>query len=142
MITNRSFPGVTWNVRELNGKVWLVTSKLSVVASLENASILFLDEHDRILLSEKPFSRKLTPQVFEGQPLFNVQQTFEALPDDAWYGLGQHQDGLMNYKTYQVQLFQNNTEVAVPFRFPKKIMAFSGIIIRLHMLAISGHTGH
>ena len=120
MITNRSFPGVTWNVRELNGQVWLVTSKLSVVASLENASILFLDEHDRILLSEKPFSRKLTPQVFEGQPLFNVQQTFETLPDDAWYGLGQHEDGLMNYKTYQVQLFQNNTEVAVPFLISKK----------------------
>ncbi|MGZ3851958.1 MAG: TIM-barrel domain-containing protein, partial [Flavisolibacter sp.] len=33
---------------------------------------------------------------------------------------GQHQDALMSYKTYQVQLFQNNTEVAVPFLVSKK----------------------
>src|SRR6185312_3064778 len=32
-----------------------------------------------------------------------------------FYGLGQHQDGLVNYKGHQVNLFQNNTEVAIPF---------------------------
>jgi alpha-D-xyloside xylohydrolase len=35
--------------------------------------------------------------------------------DDAWYGLGQHQDGIMNYRGQQVSFFQNNTEVAIPF---------------------------
>ncbi|MGZ5247900.1 MAG: TIM-barrel domain-containing protein, partial [Flavitalea sp.] len=35
--------------------------------------------------------------------------------DDAIYGLGQHQDGVFNYRGEQVNFFQNNTEVAVPF---------------------------
>ena len=34
--------------------------------------------------------------------------------------LGQHQDGIMNYKGQQVTFFQNNTEVAVPFLISSK----------------------
>ncbi|RYF77221.1 MAG: alpha-xylosidase, partial [Chitinophagaceae bacterium] len=49
-----------------------------------------------------------------------IRQDFTTIADDAWYGLGQHQDDLMNYKGYQVQLFQNNTEVAVPMLVSKK----------------------
>ncbi|HSC38217.1 MAG TPA: TIM-barrel domain-containing protein, partial [Chitinophagaceae bacterium] len=53
--------------------------------------------------------------VFDGTPSWHIRQTFQTFPDEAFYGLGQHQDGLVNYKGHQVSLFQNNTEVAVPF---------------------------
>ncbi|MGZ3937967.1 MAG: TIM-barrel domain-containing protein, partial [Flavisolibacter sp.] len=69
---------------------------------------------------EKITGRSIQPQVFEGQQLYSIRQDFNTSTDDAWYGLGQHQDALMSYKTYQVQLFQNNTEVAVPFLVSKK----------------------
>jgi len=36
------------------------------------------------------------------------------------YGLGQHQDGIVNYRNNQVYLFQNNTEVAVPLLVSSK----------------------
>ena len=47
-------------------------------------------------------------------------QTFQSTSDDAWYGLGQHQDGVMNYRGQQVTFFQNNTEVAIPFLVSNK----------------------
>ena len=56
-----------------------------------------------------------TTAVFDGQPLYHINQTFQTTDDDAWYGLGQHQSDVYNYRNHQVYLFQNNTEVAVPF---------------------------
>jgi alpha-D-xyloside xylohydrolase len=44
-----------------------------------------------------------------------VRQEWEPDADEALYGLGQHQFGLMNIKGYNLDLWQRNTEVAVPF---------------------------
>jgi alpha-D-xyloside xylohydrolase len=49
-----------------------------------------------------------------------MKQSFSTTADDALYGLGQHQDGIVNYKGEQVFLFQNNTEVAVPLLVSSK----------------------
>src|SRR5690606_4112489 len=57
---------------------------------------------------------------FDGEPFYNIRQTFVTTPDDALYGLGQHQDGIVNYRNNQVYLFQNNTEVAVPLLVSSK----------------------
>lgn len=100
--------------------VTLKTSMLTAVVNLQTGTVSFFDTSGKPVLSEKEMGRSIQPQVFEGEKLYSIRQDFVASPDDAWYGLGQHQDGLMNYKTYQVQLFQNNTEVAVPFLISKK----------------------
>src|SRR4030095_9602742 len=42
------------------------------------------------------------------------QQSFLLPEDEAIYGLGQHQQGLMNYRGSSVRLLQENREVAVP----------------------------
>ncbi len=98
----------------------LKTARLQVVLDKTSGQVSYYDLKGNKLLSEQRFSRVLQPQVFEGEPAYSIKQSFEASPDDAWYGLGQHQDGIMNYKSYQVLLFQNNTEVAVPFLISRK----------------------
>jgi alpha-D-xyloside xylohydrolase len=100
--------------------VTLKTAKLSAVVNLQTGSVSFFDASGKQILAEKELGRSIQPQVFDGEKLYSIRQDFVTSPDDAWYGLGQHQDALMNYKTYQVQLFQNNTEVAVPFLVSKK----------------------
>src|SRR5205085_8804431 len=82
--------------------------------------IVFYDKGGKQILAEQNTETGLKPVVMEGQRTYNIHQAFKSTSDDAWYGLGQHQDGLMNYKGYQVFLFQNNTEVAVPFLVSKK----------------------
>jgi alpha-D-xyloside xylohydrolase len=62
----------------------------------------------------------MEPSYFEGQPLYSIRQNFVSDADDAWYGLGQHQEDAWNYRGKQVVFFQNNTEVAVPFLLSRK----------------------
>jgi alpha-D-xyloside xylohydrolase len=102
-----------------NNTVTLKTKLISAVADLKTGRIVFYNAEGKKILAEQN-RRKLEPVIFEGERTYTIYQGFETLADDAWYGLGQHQDGLMNYKGYQVFLFQNNTEVAVPFLISKK----------------------
>lgn len=113
-------PTVKWTVVNTKTTVSLKTEKLTALVSLQTGAVQFFDATGKKILAEKEPGRQLTPQVFEGERLYSIRQDFATSSGDAWYGLGQHQDGLMNYKGYQVQLFQNNTEVAVPFLISKK----------------------
>ncbi len=99
--------------------VGIKTTKVISIVNLRSGAVRFYDSNKKEILAERNAGRKLTPAIFEGQKTYGIQQAFETVPGDAWYGLGQHQDGLMNYKGYQVFLFQNNTEVAVPFLISK-----------------------
>ena len=101
-------------------KLTLKTKFLTVIADLTTGAVSFFDVKNNLIVNEKKMGRSLEKVIQEGSQSYKISQTFEASPDDAWYGLGQHQDGLMNYKGYQVTLFQNNTEVAVPFLISKK----------------------
>lgn len=109
---SNSLPG--WSVEESANNVQVKTSFVTVNANLITGVVSYLDAGGKLIVNEKENSRSLTPVIFEGQQSYKINQTFDLSADDALYGLGQHQDGLMNYKGYQVLLFQNNTEVAVP----------------------------
>ncbi|HYH54987.1 MAG TPA: TIM-barrel domain-containing protein, partial [Anseongella sp.] len=109
-----------WTIQEAGASVTLKTSRLQAIVSRETGAVRFTDASGRELLREREGSRELLPQVFDGEPLHSLTQEFATTPDDAWYGLGQHQDGMMNYKGHQVFLFQNNTEVAVPFLISRR----------------------
>jgi alpha-D-xyloside xylohydrolase len=110
-----------WNVVSTKEKVTLKTRALTAIININTGAVSFFDSTGKKILSEKQtLGRSLSPAVFEGQRLYNIIQTFETTPDDAYYGLGQHQDDVYNYKGEQVSLFQNNTEVAIPFLISKK----------------------
>ncbi|HWJ90908.1 MAG TPA: TIM-barrel domain-containing protein [Flavisolibacter sp.] len=111
---------INWKLLSTERSVTVRTSMLVAVVDLTTGAVSFFDPSGKKLLAEAPRGRLLQPIVFEGEPLYHIVQRFDTSPDDAWYGLGQHQDDLMNYRSYQVQLFQNNTEVAVPFVISKK----------------------
>lgn len=120
MVIGNANANVKWSVTNTKGVVSLKTSRLTAVVHLQTGAVAFLDANGKKLLAEKELGRSLQPQVVDGEKLYSIRQDFTTQADDAWYGLGQHQDDLMNYKGYQVQLFQNNTEVAVPFLISKK----------------------
>ncbi|HEV2480463.1 MAG TPA: TIM-barrel domain-containing protein [Puia sp.] len=105
-----------WNISQNDSEAILTTRLLKATVNLSTGAVRFADANGLPIAAEKEANgRSFEPAVFEGQPLWHIHQTFETQPDEALYGLGQHQDGLVNYKGYRVDLFQNNTEVAVPF---------------------------
>lgn len=103
------------------GKLVLATALLQVVVDRQTGAVGFLEKNGKVILSERKVTgRLLQPVVWEGESLYRVKQTFDMAAGDAYYGLGQHQEDMYNYKGQQVLLFQNNTEVAVPFLVSNK----------------------
>ena len=121
MLTDKKWSAVNWILTETAQKITVSTSQLNVDVYFKNGKIVFTDKKGNILLSEKDKdAKKFNLFVAEGQPLFHIKQTFASGSDDAFYGLGQHQTGLMNYKNQQIDLSQYNTEIAVPFLVTNK----------------------
>jgi len=107
---------VFWEVIPSKGSLTLRTKKLTAIVDLKTGAVAFRDEKGGKILNEKQaLGRSFQPSVVEGKRCYKLVQTFQSSPGDAWYGLGQHQDGIYNYKGQQISLFQNNTEVAIPF---------------------------
>jgi len=107
---------VKWEVKEEKEQVTLLTPSLRAIVSLVTGEINFTDPLGKPILAEpKEGGKYFIPVTEEGQPSWKLNQTFLSTPGEAFYGLGQHQDGLMNQKGYQVELAQNNTEIAIPF---------------------------
>jgi len=121
IITNYPVNAVNWEITESDQVLTISTELIQVKISTENGKTAFTDKKGNILLTEKEKAAKqFEPFIVEGQPLFHLKQSFQTAEDDAFYGLGQHQNGLMNYKDYQVDLSQYNTDVAVPFLVTNK----------------------
>jgi alpha-D-xyloside xylohydrolase len=109
-------PDLFWNVIPTKDSLTLKTQKLTAVVDLKTGAVTFRDNKGRKILAEKQqMAGRFQPVVFEGKPFYALTQTFQSTSGDAWYGLGQHQDGILNYRGQQATFFQNNTEVAIPF---------------------------
>ena len=59
-----------------------------------------------------------------GGDLYGCELTFNAYPGERFYGLGQHQHGLLDQKGAVIDLVQRNTEVSVPFALSSRGYGF------------------
>lgn len=108
-------PFSAWRISREPDKVKLVTTKIRAEVNILNGAVAFYDQQGKKLLEEEKGGRSFIPVMHEGKTFYSVQQYFRVSEDDTYFGLGQHQDDLWNYKNRQVLFFQNNTEIAVPF---------------------------
>ncbi|NNV57902.1 TIM-barrel domain-containing protein [Limnovirga soli] len=117
LITNyKNLPAVNWQADSISNAIIVKTDSLIVTVQCSTGTVSFTKPDGTPVLAERPYNgRHLQPVVFSGQPSWQINQLFELAPNDAIYGLGQHQDDMYNYRNQQVTFFQNNTEVAVPF---------------------------
>lgn len=116
LITVYSSFSKNWTLTKKENRVILKTPDITASVSLSTGAVSFSDKAGNPILMERQYNgRLLSPAVFEGENSYGISQTFETSRDDAYYGLGQHQSDQFNYKGQQVFLFQNNTEVAIPF---------------------------
>jgi alpha-D-xyloside xylohydrolase len=121
MIEEKNWAPVSWSVEEKNDQVILKTKQLHAVVSLTTGEVVFTDTTGQVILQEKiGGGKEFTSKVIEGENLYGIQQTFESSDDEAFYGLGQHQNGEMNYKGRDVELAQSNIVAVVPFLYSSK----------------------
>jgi alpha-D-xyloside xylohydrolase len=109
-------PAVKWTSDEKDNKITLKTTELMATVDLATGEVVFMDKAGNTILQEKKGGGKtFTTENIDGHPLYRLQQVFESPAGEAFYGLGQHQTGLMNYKDQDVDLTQFNSIAVVPF---------------------------
>ena len=118
MISDSGPKSVKWTINQKSDQLYLTTASLVVQVSLTSGALEFRDLKGKAILLNG--SRTLTPVSYNGESTYSIKQVFQVAPDEGFYGLGQHQNGTMNYRGQQVELLQNNTEVAVPFLVSSK----------------------
>ncbi|HEY6182522.1 MAG TPA: hypothetical protein VIW67_09765, partial [Terriglobales bacterium] len=108
----------TWRLVETPAEVRLQTQALEVHANRTTGAVSFYDREGKALLVEG--QRLLTPAQIDNLKTLKSRQEFLLPEDEAIYGLGQHQAGLMNYRNTIVHLQQENMKVAIPFLVSNK----------------------
>jgi alpha-D-xyloside xylohydrolase len=106
---------VAFTVTGTPGAVSLSTGKLIVVVRLDDGQVVFEDGGGRVITSEVPDGRSFQPVTIDGAHYYAIRQQFGSEPTEAFYGLGQHQTGIIDYQGKDLTLAQHNMDVAVPF---------------------------
>ncbi len=102
-----------WTVEEMDNEVVVKTKALKVRYDINSGNITFFHENGDKILSEKGYM--LEQAEIEGEEqAWHVRQGFTFDDNEAIYGLGQHQDGIMNYRGHDVTLVQENRIAVVP----------------------------
>ncbi|MGE5845738.1 MAG: DUF4968 domain-containing protein, partial [Ignavibacteria bacterium] len=87
-----------WTIKETDNSVELITSKLSVKIDKQNGEISFFTAKGELILHEKNGGGKIiTAADVMGESTYHIQQLFNSPDDEAFYGLGAHQNDLWNY---------------------------------------------
>lgn len=107
-------PVPDYRCRESRDKIIFSTSGITAVFDKSVSEFSFLDpDTDEIFLSEA--GRTLKRSQAGGEDCLEVRQEFMSAPDEALYGLGQYQNGILDYRGQKVRITQSNMDIANPF---------------------------
>lgn len=114
-------PGAKFQISQTADAVVLNTDTLKIELSLKWGNVKYSTITAQELLRERnSIPRTYEPVELNGQKTFHVEDRFSQDFSEGFYGLGQHQSGLFNYRGATVELAQNNTDVAIPLLLSSK----------------------
>ena len=111
---------VQWSVEEQGGIIYLKTQKLTAKINAQTGQLTFEDADGNVLLQEKTAGKTINKAVVMDEDVYQIREVFDSPADEAFYGLGQHQNNVMNYKNRDVDLWQYNIVAVVPFLLSSK----------------------
>jgi alpha-D-xyloside xylohydrolase len=98
--------------QENQDKVVLKTSTLTIELDKKTGLVTFKNNSGNIYLDEQDKNIEINPEYSNFN---NLRISFVKDSSEAIYGLGQHEEGIMNYQGHKVKLVQRNTKTSVPF---------------------------
>jgi len=105
-------------VAEAAGTVTISTSRMKAKVNTASGLVSYTDLSDNLILSED--SKSLTPATVEGVSTNKVQTVFNSPSNEGLFGLGQHQDSIMNFKGKNEHLLNANTQINIPMLVSSK----------------------
>ncbi len=113
VVIKTQWPRVPWTFTSGAKHVTLKTARLTVAVTRASGAINFFNSTGKKLYDDA--SRFLTPTTVNGERVYRAEDDIAMYGSrQGLYGLGQHQAGVWNYRGEQVELAQQNTEIAVP----------------------------
>jgi alpha-D-xyloside xylohydrolase len=106
---------VSWKLSTTPQALLLSTSKLTVSVDRATGTVKFLDPKGNLVLAEAAGGRFMQPAQVQGENTFHIRQQWLPNAGESLYGLGQHQFGIVDIKGTDLDLWQRNTTVIVPF---------------------------
>jgi alpha-D-xyloside xylohydrolase len=119
--SKQSCPGAQFQFSESPDADTLTTASLKVEFLLKRGNLKYSTIAGDILLREgDALARTYDRAQVNGETTYHVADRFRPDATEAFYGLGQHQSGMFNYRGSTVELGQNNTDVAIPLLVSSK----------------------
>eukprot|EP00054_Salpingoeca_dolichothecata_P027116 m.197218 g.197218 ORF g.197218 m.197218 type:complete len:845 (+) comp25869_c0_seq5:185-2719(+) len=115
-VLRADWPDVDTHVTNGTDSVTITTSKLKVEVSLTTNQVSFSDvTTGKPILAES--DRTFTPTTDLGKSSYVIEQAWKQDPatNESIYGLGQFQNGFIDFNLAPIKLVQFNTEAIVPF---------------------------
>jgi len=115
LVIKKSWPKADFALHTDDPKlITLTTARLKIEITRADSSIIFYDSAGHKLTQEN--TRTLTPTEVNGEKTYHSER-FVNMWDtqEAFYGLGQHQAGVWNYRGESVDISQDNTNISIPF---------------------------
>lgn len=110
-----------FKVCENTQDISIYTKNASAHINKHTGTIRFADATGKTILQESRSEGKtFTPYNVDATKGYSYRTLFDSPADEAFYGLGQHQAGEMNYKGRNEELYQYNTKVSIPFIISNK----------------------
>ena len=109
---NATWPTPSFCMSETGGTVTITTARMQAKVATATGLVTFVDLAGNTVLSEA--SKKITPATVEGVGTNTVQTAWNSPANEALFGLGQHQDGVINRKGSTLVMQQANTEIQIP----------------------------
>jgi alpha-D-xyloside xylohydrolase len=106
---------VAASLESSQGRARIHSGPLTVSMEFATGALRFEDASGKVLLQESDRSpRRYQPAQIAGQQLYGVSDRFYPGLLEGLYGLGQHQNGVFNYRGTVVELAQANSDIAIP----------------------------
>ncbi len=112
MIVAKPDQKIKWDVSETDRYIIVSTEKVIVKLDKTNNSVSFFDRSGNLILQGDEYS--FEKEVIDRKNVYRIEQRLKLSQHEAIYGLGQFQEGVMNWRGQDVTLFQQNIVAVVP----------------------------
>jgi len=119
-IIESSCPTTPFRLSQTDREIFVDTEDVHVTVDRRSGAIRYEDAAHHSLVSESswPYPRVMRP-LASGK-YYEASTWFALTPEERFYGLGQHQNGLLNQRNLEMELSQDNTNISIPFFLSSK----------------------
>jgi alpha-D-xyloside xylohydrolase len=116
LVVDRNWAPIKFTVSDSEKFFILKSDSLQVTVNREDGSADIHDRHgNRVIRIGGIDQESLKMNIKNVDSLYEIRQVFTISPDEGLFGLGQFQDGIMNYRGQELYLVQANRTAVNPF---------------------------